>query len=154
MATFNKIQVAAEMFLEAHQRYTTASRDIDYITSVMLSGAVVGIISPLLTEQGGHSTHSLLARIGNVVAQPGEPSTREGMFREIYNALKHAGDDKRSKKITPSADLEIHADLALEAACMLDAAKQDFRQIQVSHELKKKLAPEFLDLLESENDYA
>jgi len=37
---------------------------------------------------------------------------------------------------------------------MLDAAKQDFRQIQVSHELKKKLAPEFLDLLESEHDYA
>jgi len=152
MATFNKIQVAAEMFLEAHQRYTTASRDIDYITSVMLSGAVVGIISPLLTEQGGHSTHSLLARIGNVVAQPGEPPTREGMFREIYNALKHAGDDRR--KVAPSKDLEIHADLALEAARMLDAAKQDFRQIQVSHELKKKLAPEFLDLLESENDYA
>lgn len=152
MATFNKIQVAAEMFLEAHQRYTTASRDIDYITSVMLSGAVVGIISPLLTEQGGHSTHSLLARIGNVVAQPGEPPTRDGMFREIYNALKHAGDDRR--QVVPSADLEIHADLALEAARMLDAAKQDFRQIQVSYELKKKLAPEFLDLLESENDYA
>jgi len=152
MATFNKIQVAAEMFLEAHQRYTTASRDIDYITSVMLSGAVVGIISPLLTEQGGHSTHSLLARIGNVVAQPGEPPTREGMFREIYNALKHAGDDRR--KVAPSKDLEIHADSALEAARMLDAAKQDFRQIQVSHELKKKLAPEFLDLLESEHDYA
>jgi len=152
MTIFNKIQVAAEMFLEAHQRYTTASRDIDYITSVMLSGAVVGIVSPLLTEQGGHSTHSLLSRISNAIAEPGEPPTRDGMFREIYNALKHAGDTKR--KVAPSADLEIHADLAVEAARMLDAAKQDFRQIQISHELKKRLAPEFLDLLESTNDYA
>jgi hypothetical protein len=152
MATFNKIQVATEMFLEAHQRYSTASRDIDYITSVMLSGAVVGIVSPLLSEQGGHSRHSLLARIGNVVAEPSESPTHEGMFREIYNALKHAGDDRR--KVAPSEDLEIHADLALEAARMLDAAKQDFRQIHVSQELKKRLAPEFLQLLESENDYA
>lgn len=153
MATFNKIQVAAEMFLEAHQRYTTANRDIDYITSVMLSGAVVGIVSPLLTEQGGHPTHSLLARIGNAIALPGESPTHEGMFREIYNALKHAGDNNRRKKIVPSADLEIHADLALEAAHMLHAAKQDFRQIQVCNELKKRLAPEFLELLESEDDY-
>lgn len=152
MGTFNKIQIAAEMFLEAHLRYTTASRDIDYITSLMLSGAVVGMISPLLTEQGGHSRHSLLARISNAIAEPSEPPSGEGMFRAIYNALKHTGNDRRS--VAPSADLEIHADLALEAARMLDAAKQDFRQIQVSQEQKKKLVPEFLTLLESSHDYA
>ena len=152
MVTFNKLQVAAEMFLEAHQRYTTASRDIDYITSVLLSGAVVGIVSPLLMELGGHSTHSLLVRISNAIAEPGELPARERMFREIYNGLKHAGDG--SRKVEPSADLEIHADLALEAARMLDAAKQDFRQIQVPQKLKERIAPEFFELIESKSRYA
>jgi hypothetical protein len=66
MATLDKIRVASEMFVEAHTRYITASRDIDYITSILLSGAVIGIIGPLLKEQGARTTHELLVRIANV----------------------------------------------------------------------------------------
>jgi hypothetical protein len=67
MAALNKIQLASEMFVEAHARYTSARRDIDYVTSILLSGAVVGIVSPLLKEQGGHTMHELLTRIGNLL---------------------------------------------------------------------------------------
>ena len=150
--TLNKVQVAAQMFVEAHERYTSATRDIDYIVSIVLSGAVVGIVSPLLKEQGGHTAHSLLARIGNLIAEPGEPPTHEGVFRATYNAFKHAGDERRM--IAPSSDLEIQTELKREAAHMLDAAKDDFRQIKVLPDVKKGLSQQFVGLLESDEGYA
>ena len=152
MTTFNKIRLASEMFVEAHDRYTSAHRDIDYITSILLSGAVVGIVSPLLKEQGGHTMHELLVRIGNLIAEPGEEATHEGMFREIYNSLKHTGNKNRN--ILSSADLEIQTDLKKEAAHMLDAAKHDFREIEVLPKVREGLSKEFLSLLEADKDYA
>lgn len=144
---FNKIQIASKMFVEAHNRYLGAKEDIDYISSILLSGAVVGIISPLLKEQGGHTTHELLARISNLIAESGEETSHEGMFREVYNSFKHAGNDRG--KIAASRDLEIRTDLKREAAHMLDAAKEDFRNIEVSATVRNGLTQEFLDLLES-----
>jgi hypothetical protein len=152
VATFNKIRLASEMFVEAHDRYTNAHRDIDYVTSILLSGAVVGIVSPLLKEQGGHSMHELLARIGNLIAEPGEDAAHEGVFREIYNSLKHAGN--KNKNIPPSSDLEIQTDLKKEAAHMLDAAKHDFREIKALPEVREGLSKVFLTLLEADKDYA
>jgi len=152
MAAFNKIQLASDMFVEAHARYTNATRDIDYIVSILLSGAIGGIISPLLEEQGGHTMHELLARIGNAIAEPGEEVSYEGMFREIYNSLKHSGNKK--EKVAPSEDLEIQADLKQEAAHMLDAAKNDFRQITLQPKIKETLPESFLLLLQLDEDYA
>ena len=140
------------MFVEAHERYMKATRDIDYVVSIVLSGAVVGIVSPLLKEQGGHTTHSLLARIDSLIAEPRDLPIHEGMFRAIYNAVKHAGNDRQN--IAPSTDLEIETDLRAEAAHMLDAAKQDFRQIEVLPELSDSLSRKFVGLLESEMSYA
>ncbi len=140
------------MFVEAHNRYTSACRDIDYITSILLSGAVVGIISTLLKEQGGHTMHELLTRIGKLITEPGEEDTREGMFREIYNSLKHAGNKKQN--IYPSKDLEIQTSLKKEAAHMLDAAKHDFLGIEVLPQVREGLSKEFLSLLEADTDYA
>jgi hypothetical protein len=152
MATLNKIAVAAEMFLEAHRRYTSATRDIDYVVSIMMSGSVIGIVGPLLTEQGGHTAHSLFARISNTLRTPGEPETKDGMFRLVYNGLKHAGDTRG--KIPPSSDLLVEAHLEREAAHMLDDAKSDFRQIEVAGSVRASLPPEFLQLMESDADYA
>jgi hypothetical protein len=106
MPTLNKIQVASEMFVEAHTRYATAGRNIDYITSIMLSGAVVGIIGPLLKDQGSRTTHELLARIANVISEPGDDPANDGMFRAVYNSLKHAGNKRQN--VLASDDLEIH----------------------------------------------
>ena len=150
--TLNKLNLAAEMFVEAHIRYTGATRDVDYVSSIMLAGAVVGIISPLLQEQGGRSYHSLLARLSDTFSAPGEPLTRDGLFRDIYNGLKHAGDKNRG--IKASQDLTLEANLKSEAAHMLDAAKHDFAQIKVPAAVSGSLSPEFLRLLKAEGDYA
>lgn len=146
MKTFNKIQLAAGMFVEAHHRYTGAKQEMDYIVSILLSGAVVGIIGPLLREQSGHTTHELLARISVAIAEPGDNRAHEGMFREIYNSLKHAGNER--KKISASGDLTIRTDLKKEAAQMLDAAKADFQNIEVSTEVRNGLSEQFLELLQ------
>lgn len=152
MASFNKLLVASEMFAEAHERYTNARSDIDYVTSILLSGAVLGIIAPLLKEQGGHSTHSILARVGNSIGEVGDPPMHGGMFRVVYNALKHSGNDHQD--VLPSADLLFETDLRSEAAKILDAAKEDFKNIKVAIELHPSFSPKFVELLESIEDYA
>jgi len=154
MSPFNKIEIAAEMFVESHDRYHAAGLDIDYIVSILLSGAIIGIVDPLLEEQGGHTAHSLLVRILNLIAEPGEPESKDGMFRAIYNALKHAGNDKGKNKVAASADLEIQADLRLDAARMLEAAKQDFQQVSIPQTIRQRLPSRFIALLESEESYA
>ena len=63
MARFNKIVLASQMFVEAHERFDKASREIDYVTSLMLAGAVCGIVSPLLKEQGKGTFRVLLASL-------------------------------------------------------------------------------------------
>ena len=68
--THNKIVLAATMFTEAHARYVEAAGNIDYVTSILLSGAVMGIVSPLFKEQCGHTSHELLARIERHFAEP------------------------------------------------------------------------------------
>ena len=125
---------------------------MDNVVSILLSGAVVGIISPLLKEQGGRSTHELLAKIGNLVAERGSDAAHEGMFRVAYNSLKHSGSGRA--KVNPSADLEIDHDLRMEAAHMLDAARDDFRNITVSANVRRQLSQEFVALLEAVDDYA
>jgi len=70
MATHNKIVRAGTMLTEAHARYVEAAGDIDYVTSILLSGAVMGIVSPLFKEQCGHTSHELLARIERHFAEP------------------------------------------------------------------------------------
>src|SRR5437899_826308 len=96
LAKYNKIVIAAEMLSEAQKRYFQAMRDVDYVTSILLSGAVIGVVSPLLKEQKrGRTSHQLLARVSKLVAQPDTTSLNEWMFRDVYNGLKHAGKDKR-----------------------------------------------------------
>ncbi len=152
MATYNKIAIASQMFVEADARYTKARSDVDYVASILMSGAVVGIVGPLLKEQGGRTMHQLLAKIGELVAQPGGDRQHEGMYREVYNSLKHSGNKRANSK--PSDDLEVHTDLRIEAAHMLDAAKEDFRKVVVSAEVRRVLTQEFVTLLEAQRDYA
>jgi hypothetical protein len=152
MKSFDKIQIASDMFVEAHNRYMGAKQEIDYVVSILLSGAIIGIIGPLLNEQGGHSTHELLAKISNAISEGGDDAAHEGMFREIYNSLKHAGNKRR--KIVASDDLEFKTDLKKETARMLDTAKDDFRNIEVSIEVRSHLSARFLELLQLEDGYA
>jgi hypothetical protein len=141
--------MASKMFEEAHKLYSYAKNEMDYVSSILLSGAVVGIIAPLLAEQGGYPMHEILARISNVMNEDGEKDTKQGIFRETYNVFKHAG----NRKIKPSEDLEVETNLKLEAGRMLLAAKSDFKEISVSDEIRINISSNFIQLLKSNNEY-
>lgn len=152
MKRYNKIVVASEMFERAHHQFMSAKSDMDYASALLLSGAVVGIIAPLLAEQGGHPTHDLLARIGTAISEPGDPKQHGGLYRVAYNSLKHAGNDR--KKLKASEDLEFETDIRLEAARMLDAAKADFKEVTVAAKVREQCRQTFIALLMSEHEYA
>ena len=152
MQKYNKIVLAADMFVEAHERFINAKLPVDLVASLMLSGAVEGIVAPLLKEQGKRSAHQLLAALSDLVGEPGTSPTHEGIFRTVYNGLKHAGD--RRGAVEPSADLELSADLRVEAAEMLEAAKEHFGKVLVASEVRSELSPRFVELLTSGDDYA
>jgi hypothetical protein len=144
MTRFNKILVASQMFVEAHERFDRASRDIDYVTSLMLAGAVCGIVSPLLTEQGKGTFHALLASLY-------ETPPPEGIFRLVYDGFKHAGFKERN--VAPSADLVVDADVRKEAAWMLEAAREDYSKIIIERGVLDQLSDEFLKLIREPVDY-
>lgn len=157
MGKYNKIVLASKMFIEAHNKFDSAKSEMDYVSSMLLSGAVVGIVAPLLKEQGGHPMHEILARISNDVmvhfmVSEGNGKAHQGIFRKTYNAFRHTG-NKRNK-IKPTEDLEIEADIKLDAGRMLDVAKSDFNQIEMSHNIRSQISNEFIQLLESAREYA
>ncbi len=152
MKKYNKIVIASEMFERAHDLFISAKSEMDYASSLLLAGAVVGIIAPLLAEQGGHPTHDLLASIGNAISDRGHEKQHAGLYRATYNSLKHAGNNRRG--IKASEDLEFVTDIRLEAAHMLDAAKSDYKEIKVSDEVRQQLTQTFIAILESEHEYA
>jgi hypothetical protein len=149
MAQYSKILLASQMFEKAHSEFVNAESDMDFINSILLSGAVVGMISPLMEEQGGCSTHRFLTRIGN--ARSSEKK-HIGMYRHIYNSLKHSGDSRN--KVLASEDLSFEADLKYEAGKMLYCAKSDFNDVLIPNEQINLLSEQFKCLLSSECDYA
>lgn len=152
MKKYNKIVLASQMFEKAHDLYDSAQVEMDYVTSILLSGAVVGIIAPLLEEQGGSPMHEILVRVGNAISREGDEKQHQGMYRETYNSLKHAGNNR--SKLKPSDDLVFETNIEREAAHMLDVAKSDFSSIDVSTEVRGKLTTAFVTLLESSREYA
>jgi hypothetical protein len=152
MKKYNKIVIASEMFERAHDQFVSAQSEMDYASSLLLAGAIVGIIAPLLAEQGGHPTHDLLVRIGNVISEHDGENHHVGLYRTAYNSLKHAGNDR--KKFKPSEDLEFETDIRLEAARMLDAAKADFKEITVTGKVHQQFSQSFIELLGTEREYA
>lgn len=144
MAQYNKIVVLSEMFVEAHERFDKASRDIDYITSLMLSGAICGIVSPLLNAQGAGTFHAILA---SLFTKP----PHESVFRSVYDGFKQAGDKR--KRLAPSADLAINADLRKEAAWMLEAAREDLSKLIIERGVLDQLSEQFLKLIREPVDY-
>lgn len=147
---FNKIQMASKMFMEADNRYKNGKRDIDYIVSILLAGAVSGIVGPLVKERGRRTADEILAGVLNATSEPGSELAHAGMFRHKYNSLKHAGN---GRKLPASEDLEIGMDVKREAAHRLCSAKQNFQQFAILQPTRETFSPEFLAILQSEEDY-
>ena len=144
MTQYNKIVVASEMFVEAHGRYVSGARDIDYIASLVLSGAVCSIVSRLLQQQGDGTFHTVLASLF-------EQATDEGVLRSIYDGFTQAV-YKRTETLQP-ADIIIRADLRKEAAWMLEAAREDFSKIIIERGALDELSSDFLKLIREPVDY-
>ncbi len=151
--TYNKIVLASEMLLEAFRRYAGAKSDIDYVTSILLSGAVIGIVGPVLNEQKHPTMHQLLASLTQTFDPAERKGRNEGFYRFRYNSLKHSGPRSSKEPIKPSQDLEMHADLHLEAGRLLEAAIDDFRMIEVLASIRRRLSNDFTEFLDSEHDF-
>lgn len=149
MKTYDKIVLSSQLFERAHGQFYSAECDIDFAEIILLAGAVIGVISPVVAEQGGMSSHNVLAKMEVLLS--GGTNENEGLFRQVYNSIKHAGNRKR--EISAIDDLLFQADLQLEAARLLEAALSDFRQVKVTQKQKGAFSDNFISLLESDHEY-
>lgn len=157
MTEHNKIPLAGEMLVQAVNSYSHAPRDIDYVTSILLAGAVIGIIAPLLKELDIKSSQVALAelsvKLNNSPSSPdhGKKIGRAiGFYRCTYNSLKHAGQGQDNPA---SKDLVINADLKDEAEFLIRHAVQDYNKIPepyITQEyINNEMPHELLDILQS-----
>ncbi|OCH01917.1 hypothetical protein [Aliivibrio fischeri] len=140
---YDKRLIAADMLEEAIKRFKVAETDLDYIQSILLAGASIGITSPLLSEEQMQSSHEKSAdnvirlrehALGRTLTSKEREEVFSGSLRfnkQAYNSLKHAG---KGKKLAASDDLEIETDFAEEAEELLWAAIEDFNNLPISPE--------------------
>ncbi|EJL6492804.1 hypothetical protein ACUULL_003544 [Vibrio cholerae] len=140
---YDKRLIAADMLEEAINKFKMAKTDLDYIQSILLAGASIGITNPLLSEKQKQTAHEKSAEsvirireysLGRKLSQPEREDVFSGALRfnkQAYNSLKHAG---KGKKLAASKDLEIETDFAVEAEELLWAAIEDFNNLPISPE--------------------
>lgn len=51
----DKREIAANMILKSVQSFVEATNDFDYIQSILLAGASLGLTEPLLKQKGTHT---------------------------------------------------------------------------------------------------
>jgi hypothetical protein len=152
MRTYNKLFLAAEMFMDAERRYRDAKSDIDFIGVILVAGAAAYIVFPLVEEQGGTPVRNFIADLCNGFQplEEGEEPTKPRDFLWSYNALKHLG-SRGSKK--PSSDLELRVNLHVEAGSLLDETKHDFMQLNLDEDTMAKFPHGFFELIHNGRTY-
>lgn len=153
MNEYNKITLAGDMLVQAVHNYHRSQKDSDYITSILLAGAVIDIIAPLLTELGMKSSQTSLAELSEAMVESSEASSHKKkakwFYRRIYNSLKHAG----AKETPASQDLTLCADLKNEAEFLISHAVGDYSNIPepyiTQEDINKKMSYDLLDILQS-----
>lgn len=140
---YDKRLIAADMLEEAINKFKTAKNDLDYIQSILLAGASIGITNPLLSENQKQTAHEKSAenvirireyRLGRELHWEERKDVFSGVMRfnkQAYNSLKHAG---KGTKLAASDDLEIETDFEVEAEELLWAAIEDFKSLPTSSE--------------------
>jgi hypothetical protein len=158
----DKINLAGDLLIESARECRLATTDVGYAKSILLSGAVSLMITPLLEEYGIESLHMQLAKgaiqfngidLATLPKEKARALVGSGIayYRFTYNSLKHAGLKKRGKvSIKASEDLTFFADLKEEAFHMVDAAIHDFNRLPLTQSfINTTLSDELLDLLNS-----
>jgi len=149
--------MAGELLVEAARECKNATDDVHFAKSILLSGAVDLMVSPILDEHGIESLHVSLskaaARFGGenldkLTPEQLQKTVGKGIkyFRFTYNSLKHTG----SSKVKASDDLDFFANLEQEAYHMIDACISDFNKLPLSQGyINTVFSDELLSLLQS-----
>ncbi|KQV78485.1 hypothetical protein ASD15_21985 [Massilia sp. Root351] len=139
---YNKLQLAGELLVAAAEDCRNAACDQDYAKSILVAGAVTGIVEPLLKELGIVPHHIGLARgavefkeLDGPLFSPEERAQliRQGRtyYQLAYSALKHAGFP--GKNIKASENLEFETNLKEEAYYLVDSAINDYIKIPAQY---------------------
>ncbi|SFN28404.1 hypothetical protein SAMN05660284_01072 [Formivibrio citricus] len=158
METHDKILLAGELLVDAAKTYRAGETNIDFAKSILLAGAVIGIVAPWLEELGGKPSQTQLA--GMAANLKGVPLTNLPLneqqkeigksiafYRLTYNSLKHAG---RGEKTKPSDDRFFEANLKEEAYYLIGNAIDDYNKLPLSRQtINTKLSDDLLTLLQS-----
>jgi len=145
MKEYNKIILAGELLVGAAEAYRSAKTDIDYAKSILMSGAVIGIVHPWLIENGIDPSHTQLAKIsarirGIDIASLTKQEQQNELRRSIsfhkltYNSLKHAGNKR--KNINAADDLILEANLKEEADYLIGNAIDDYNKLPFSQNME------------------
>jgi hypothetical protein len=158
MKIHDKILLAGELLVDAAETYQFAKKDTDYAKSILISGAVIGIVAPWLDELNIKSSHLQPAEItskikGVNLAEMTEEAKRKELgktinfYRLTYNLLKHAGN---GKKVKASDDLTFKSDLKEEAYYLISSAIDDYKRLPLSQKIiNTQLSDKLLSLLQS-----
>lgn len=161
METHNKILLAGELLVDAAKIYRSGRKNVDFAKSILLAGAVIGIVAPLLEERGTKSSQAQFAEWFIQVRrlnlseknEKKEISNSIRFDRFIYNSLKHSGSKhlgSYEEGIKPSDDLLFEADLKREACRLIESAIADYNHLDLSREIvNMKLSDDLLTLLQS-----
>ena len=144
MKEHNKRVIAGDFLVEAVEAYKTAVSDADYAKCILLAGATIGIISPLLEELGIKPQQVELAEraaglsgIDLTTLTPNDRNVHiaKGLrfYRFVSNALKHTGNERY--QIKASADLTFEADLKDEAQYLISTAIDDLNKLGLPVEI-------------------
>ncbi|MBK0114496.1 MULTISPECIES: hypothetical protein [unclassified Delftia] len=156
MKTYNKLVLGSEILVDASETYKNANCDAHFARAILLAGAVLEIIRPLLEELKIDTPMDELADLAHMV-EHGIPAANKDdrniylrFYKATYNSLKHAGKDYGRNQKKASDDLEIEADLQEEARELIDFAIRSFKRLPLSLDLVAfQLSDKFLDIVHS-----
>ncbi len=157
MKKHDKLVLAGELLLDAAKTYRAATTDVGFAKSILISGAVIGIVGPYLEEIGAKPSQNqyseIAARLRGIdleTCSKKERSQELGkslrFYRLAYNSLKHAGD----RHTAASDNRFIEADLKNEAGYLLEDAIDDYRRLtMLEPDVNEQLSGELSHLLQS-----
>lgn len=158
METHDKILLAGELLVDAAKNYRSGKTNVDFAKSILMAGAVIGIVAPWLEELCIKSSQVQLAEIAAKLKgvslnnltpkdQKKEIGKSIAFYRLTYNSLKHVGN---GNKLKASDDLSFEADLKEEAYYLISSAIDDYNKLPLpQHTINTQLSDDLLTLLQS-----
>lgn len=165
----DKREIAANMILKSVQSFIEAENDFDYIQSILLAGASLGLTEPLLKQKETQSASEKSADIiiamreahiywkGNKLivdesvrslCRTEREKIRTDVRRtdlEVYNSLKHTG--KPWNQTPAFDDLNINADFRTTAEALIFDAIDDFNALEFDERFEYHSLPENIRIL-------